>query len=88
MIVAALLLSACSGVNAGSASKQDLERAFAEDPAIESMDLRVANDLPWVGGVSGDIIAKEGSTRSIFARSSNDSRSSVRATRAAAFRSV
>ena len=60
MIVAALLLSACSSVNAGSASKQDLERAFAENPAIESMDLRVANDLPWVGGVSGDIIAKEG----------------------------
>ena len=60
VIVAALLLSACSSVNAGSASKQDLERAFAEDPAIESMDLRVANDLPWVGGVSGDIIAKEG----------------------------
>ena len=60
VIVAALLLSACGSVNAGSASKQDLERAFAEDPAIESMDLRVANDLPWVGGVSGDIIAKEG----------------------------
>lgn len=60
VVVAALLLSACGSVNAGSDSERDLRRAFAEDPAIESMDLRVANDLPWVGGVSGDIIAKEG----------------------------
>lgn len=59
-LVAALLLSACGSVNAGTAGVAAMEQAFADDPVIESMNLGGANDLPWVGVVSGDVKAKAG----------------------------
>lgn len=59
-LTVALTLSGCGNVNAGSAGVAEMQRVFADDPAIESLDLGGANDLPWVGVVSGDVIAKEG----------------------------
>lgn len=59
-LTVALTLSACGNVNAGSAGMAEMQRVFADDPAIESLDLGGANDLPWVGVVSGDVVAKRG----------------------------
>ena len=59
-LAVALLLSGCSGVNAGSAAEASFTGQFASDPDVASLDLRSSNDLPWVGSTSGTVVAREG----------------------------
>ena len=59
-LAAALLLSGCSGVNAGSSAEASFTEQFGSDPDVASLDLRSSNDLPWVGSTSGTVVAREG----------------------------
>lgn len=59
-ILAAVALTGCGSVDAGTAGRQATEREFRSDPAVESVDLTSLNTLPWIGSVDGTVTAKPG----------------------------
>ena len=49
-------LTACTGDSAAG----DFRRAFADDPAVASLELTSHDNQPFTGGVSGDVVARDG----------------------------
>lgn len=56
LVLTLLLLAGCTGDGEVAA----FQRAFADDPAIQEMELTSHDNQPFTGGVSGDVVARSG----------------------------